>query len=303
MQIANCKLQIAIACVVALNGSSMTVAAPFSFDDIEFWVGDGANRAALVIDWVEDSTEPPALAWGFRWDGEANGSTMLLAIVAADPRLFVKLGGTSDYLSLYGVGYDANNDGEFAIRDGTQFDASGIAFGNAPFMGTTAEDIADYYSEGWTFAFWHYGNAASNPYEGGSWTDSGSGMVDRDLTDGTWDSWVFTTSFDFGAFAANPVAAPPPTSVPGDFNHDGQVDAADYAVWSSTFGSTTELAADANGNHVVDAADYIVWRANASASSAAVAQVSPLPVPEPTAATLSLVFLFGHFVVRFNQRK
>ncbi|QDU91767.1 CotH protein [Pirellulimonas nuda] len=47
---------------------------------------------------------------------------------------------------------------------------------------------------------------------------------------------------------------------PGDYNRDRIVDSADYDVWRSTFGSTTQLDADGNGDLVVDAADYSVWR-------------------------------------------
>ena len=37
---------------------------------------------------------------------------MLAAVIAADPRLYGKLGGTrSDLNAVYGIGYDANGDG------------------------------------------------------------------------------------------------------------------------------------------------------------------------------------------------
>jgi hypothetical protein len=141
--------------------------------------------------------------------------------------------------------------------------------------------------------------ASNNPYDGGSWMDSGAGMSDRGLSDGAWDSWTFTPTFDFTAFAENPVAAPPLADQPGDFNGDGSVDAADYGVWRRTFSSESELAADANDNLVVDAADYVVWRKYATGPGGAGTQYVVLQVPEPTGAVLVLFVLVARFVVRF----
>lgn len=42
----------------------------FSFDDIQFWVGEGENKAALVLQWNAEG-ETNALVWGYRWDGNA----------------------------------------------------------------------------------------------------------------------------------------------------------------------------------------------------------------------------------------
>src|ERR1700752_1966109 len=107
------------ACLLLMTGSLSTARAEFAFDDVEFWVGMGTNRAALVIDWYENSANPPALAWGYRWDGAAKGRDMLMAIVAADPRLFARLGGTlANPVAVYGLGYDADDHGAFGIHSG-----------------------------------------------------------------------------------------------------------------------------------------------------------------------------------------
>jgi Type I phosphodiesterase / nucleotide pyrophosphatase len=53
----------------------------------------------------------------------------------------------------------------------------------------------------------------------------------------------------------------------GDYNHDGQVDAADYAIWRESNGSKTDLRADGNGDGVVDQQDYDLWKANFNAAA------------------------------------
>jgi T5SS/PEP-CTERM-associated repeat protein len=76
----------------------------------------------------------------------------------------------------------------------------------------------------------------------------------------------------------------------GDYNHDGVVDAADYAVWRATLGQTgINLRADGDGDHTVTQADYNVWKANFGnvASGSAAGSASSAAVPEP--ASLSLV--------------
>jgi len=78
--------------------------------------------------------------------------------------------------------------------------------------------------------------------------------------------------------------------LPGDYNHDGIVDAADYAVWRDSLGeSGPNLAADGNGNGVVDNADYNVWKTNFGATSGSGTLVAVSTVPEPASATLLLL--------------
>jgi hypothetical protein len=79
--------------------------------------------------------------------------------------------------------------------------------------------------------------------------------------------------------------------VPGDFNSDGIVNAADYTIWRNTEGQTgANLAADATGpsgtpDGVVDNLDYQFWVSHFGQTSGAGAQ-SGSTVPEPGTLTL-----------------
>lgn len=59
--------------------------AAFTRDDIHYWVGEGANRCAVVIDW---GGEGRSLAWGYKWRGTCtNLAEVVQRIVHEDPRL------------------------------------------------------------------------------------------------------------------------------------------------------------------------------------------------------------------------
>ncbi|MEX2172637.1 MAG: PEP-CTERM sorting domain-containing protein [Pirellulales bacterium] len=90
-----------------------------------------------------------------------------------------------------------------------------------------------------------------------------------------WDTSQLYTSGLLSVVAA---------ALPGDYNQNGVVDAADYTVWRDTLGSTTNLAANGNGNTAIDAGDYDVWKQNFGAVAGSGA--GDAAVPEPTSAAL-----------------
>lgn len=82
------------------------------------------------------------------------------------------------------------------------------------------------------------------------------------------------------------------TTLTGDYNGNGIVDAADYTIWRDNLGSTTNLDADGDNSGTVDANDYIVWKNNFGSTAAAGSLAAgSSAVPEPSSIALVLVML------------
>jgi hypothetical protein len=85
-----------------------------------------------------------------------------------------------------------------------------------------------------------------------------------------------------------------PTFDAGDFDEDGQVDAADLAAWRTGFGTQGVAVdhgdGDANDDNDVDGADFLTWQQQLGASSVAAAHAAPEPA---TAALLAVVLVAG----------
>ncbi|MCC6493644.1 MAG: hypothetical protein IT424_11565 [Pirellulales bacterium] len=277
---------------VPLSSCGVAAAGPVaSFDDIEHWVGVGANRAALVIDWDASTANDASLAWGFRWDGQASGEDLLLRVVNADDRLFLKrsAGGSLGF-STFGIGYDASGDGQFALSDGTQFDAHGVAVTGLPDEDATPVDRADLYREGWFTGVWSYGVAAGTTWNQLSWGQSFTGPHGRALQNGSWDSWAFASPIVLGTFAKNPHAAEPTRAASADFDADGDVDGADLLIWQRGLAATSAglSQGDANGDAVVDQLDLDIWKRTYGGVMASEAAATGAAVPEAAAAALAL---------------
>ena len=91
--------------------------------------------------------------------------------------------------------------------------------------------------------------------------------------------------------------------LPGDYNNNGVVDAADYTVWRDTLGQTGGgLAADGNNNGSIDDGDYTVWKTNfghhaPGAGSSANASANAA-VPEPATIVLLIFAVAGRYLRR-----
>lgn len=107
---------------------------------------------------------------------------------------------------------------------------------------------------------------------------------------GPWQSFNFSHDYGFKTYVD--VTS---QGLPGDYNDDGQVDAADFAVWRDNFGAPDESALHGNGDGMngVDDGDYTHWAAHFGASAAGTAAggndvSAATAVPEPVATGLVL---------------
>ena len=123
----------------------------------------------------------------------------------------------------------------------------------------------------------------------GSWPPPGSPLFSIGLVDETF-GLDFNTHQSLGSFTIE-------VGLPGDYNGDGRVDAADYGVWRDTIGSLQELAADGDGSGQIDQADYEIWRANFGQTSASLLAADHSgAVPEPS--TLAIIGIALCFTAR-----
>ncbi len=183
-----------------------------TFEDINFWVGQGANRAALVVDWNDGPAELVKV-WGFRWDGSATGADMVRAVCAADAG-FYAMGGTGPYgFAIGGLGYDKNGNSFFditKIASASSFDGSGyMAVAGYAFDGWSAAESDDGWAGGWEAdGFWGYFYN-----EAGVWISSMIGASSRLLADGDWDGWSWGAAQNgwYGGAPSADGAVPEPT--------------------------------------------------------------------------------------------
>ena len=93
--------------------------------------------------------------------------------------------------------------------------------------------------------------------------------------------------------------------LPGDYNQDGTVDAADYTVWRSSLGANVPIGNGADGNRdgKVDQLDYAIWKSNFGAVGiSGNGSGSSSAVPEPTSLVLVCLALAAASFRRTRRR-
>jgi hypothetical protein len=95
-------------------------------------------------------------------------------------------------------------------------------------------------------------------------------------------------------YNANSVQVTLDLVLPGDFNNDGAVDAADYTVYRDNLGAAVTLPGDPTPGNV-PADDYAIWSSNygATAPAPSMAFAMAAAVPEPTTGALVVLAAAG----------
>lgn len=157
------------------------------FSKIQRWVGEGENKAALVIQWNDGKDDNRMLVWGYRWKaGESKtGADMVLDIAKADPSLTVCASTAGYGLYITGFGYDINQDGTVCFLDNSDnmtYPRRGRIGGGTPIDGE------DHWQNGFSTSgyFAYYLGTVGSDYE-----YSGVGCSSRKLTDKCVDLWTY----------------------------------------------------------------------------------------------------------------
>ena len=179
----------------------------FDFSDITYWIGEGENEAACCLQWNVEGEET-ALVWGYRWNGEATGMDMLNAIASNDKRVYLLIANTQYGVTVAGIGYDKDEDGDIGFVHGVDANNS-FVMTDVDYDNWTAKDADDYFSCGMmTNGYWSY--YVSDEGELPPTGYASTGASDRILQDGCVDGWSFMSlseTYDWKPLAAATVPA------------------------------------------------------------------------------------------------
>ena len=179
----SCNFSLTSATAATNPNNTDPVDATIDTNDILYWVGNGSNRAVLIVNWGDPDT---AFAWGYRFNGSVTAQTMVDSIAAADPR-FWTVGSPS-----------LNGDIHFVLSNG---DTLGLVDGSSTPMG---------YNFWWTNK-----NGVSAGSGAATVLNDGDVFKYGDLSVGTgWDP--LGTYFMEYAWEKTPTPVPAPNDTPVD---------------------------------------------------------------------------------------
>ena len=231
----------------------------FTFDDIKYWVGEGQNRAALVIEW-HDGNDPDAIVWGYKWNGNACGLDMISAIAQADPRLIFLRQHTGPMGStINGLGYNCPVGSISYDLEGAKAD-SRVSFKFQPpykmpsqtgHPATPEEDVRKALADGYqTGVIDHPFNAhlyGYPAYDYDYWKCSSGTHWDAGWYEGYWSYWVRDSQTD--DFTYSGLGASSRKLVDGSW--DGWSYLRDMTIWTGAeLGDSFTAAVDPNAKPV-----------------------------------------------------
>jgi hypothetical protein len=143
---------------------------------------------------------------------------------------------------------------------------------------------------------------------GTQWLFGASQTTPLEMSMATGLGNTFTVTVPIQSMVALLIDAAPPT-LPGDYNGNGVVDAADYTVWRDSLGQAgADLSADGSGpagtpDGVVDSWDYDFWKSRFGdmQSGAGGGAISASAVPEPASLSVALVAIMMSVLVRRQE--
>jgi cytochrome c peroxidase len=101
---------------------------------------------------------------------------------------------------------------------------------------------------------------------------------------------AFLKTLTDSTFLTSSLFSDPFVSLPGDFDGNGVVNAADLTVWQGAFG--VNGLADADGDGDTDGRDYLIWQRNIGRTGQSLSALAAMmAVPEPGTIFLSGIFL------------
>ena len=145
--------------------------ATISADDILYWVGEGENDVIFVVNWPDS-----ALAWGYRFDGNATVQDAMNDIAAADSRFSYV---TNDW----GV------DDIFFVEDGDTLSKATYSWWEHSLNGTMSAGMYQPLNDG----------------DFSRWADPTAGVAVDSTYDSDWDYWMYTYAYPQ---AIHPVSQP-----------------------------------------------------------------------------------------------